>query len=531
MHTQPTHAQGELATQSGALVVALLLPGAFAMLADKRHEVRAQCLADMSRDWQAFQDAKAQRAPFWTARVRRSCLSLPLVEDIMQLAQRGGFRDLPVLTASAEAIFKGLNFSHLIEDHNQRQRVREEQARGGTHAISNLGKWKLPLTTKVLSELYHFDEINASSQTLSKKEREMRGLDPKWFARPKGEANALYKQVVGETSSSKPRWPSPSPQSYYSQASELELMRWASQTGSWSRGSLCPWGRSLKDGMVFKVPPSEDWWISLGDVVFTSVLAWPMSLGECLDGRPSFVFRSIDRARELRQFIITDPLMVEVHTCSWLSPLHSQLKYGSCDGVVMLADQSSPMSLLRVAALAGFVGNELPQLRFVAAQLNIDSAGDVFDLVLRLCKFVLGDDMMEGDAGLAVMANRVKTNTVDFDTKMLDQEMVASCLAPDDAKEFEDSRGRTCDLQATRLAMVMCLPSFLGEPPYHCKFVLLCVCASGPVPGLCEARRDEGERLEGVCGEAWEVARHSHEEARRGPAVAVEGISEGSGQA
>lgn len=252
-------AQDELATQCGNLIVSLLkhnsgsklintsmYPGAFAMLVDQREEVRAHCLSQMAVHWDAFQKAKLQRAPFWVARVRRSCMALPLVEDIMELALRSGFKDQPVLVALAEAMFKGLNFSHLIEDHNQRQRVREEQAQGGKHAMSNLGKWKLPLSTKVLSELYHFEEITGSNQVLSEAERAQRGLDPKWFSRPKSEASDLYKQVIGETASAKPRWPSPSPQSYYGQASELELMVWASRSGSWSQGSSCPWGAIIE---------------------------------------------------------------------------------------------------------------------------------------------------------------------------------------------------------------------------------------------------------------------------------------------
>lgn len=137
-------AQDELATQCGNLIVSLLkhnsrsklintsmYPGAFAMLADQREEVRAHCLSQMAVHWDAFHTAKLQRAPFWVARVRRSCMALPLVEDIMELALRSGFKDQPVLVALAEAMFKGVNFSHLVEDHNRRQRAREEQAQCG----------------------------------------------------------------------------------------------------------------------------------------------------------------------------------------------------------------------------------------------------------------------------------------------------------------------------------------------------------------------------------------------------------------
>lgn len=110
------------------------------------------------------------------------------------------------------------------------------------------------------------------------------------------------------------------------------------------------------------------------------------------------------------------------------------------------------MSLLRAAALAGFIGNEVSQLRYIANQLKVDASGFAFDLVLRLCKRVLGEGAMESEVGLVAMAQRVKSTAVDFDTKMLDQEMVASCLAPDDAKEFEDYWGAAGLSQARQLA-------------------------------------------------------------------------------
>lgn len=174
--------------------------------------------------------------------------------------------------------------------------------------------------------------------------------------------------------------------------------------------------------------------------------------GVRIEGRPSFSFRSISRACELRQFIIVDPEVVQVHCCVWLSPLRCFVKKVECDGIVLLATEARPMSLLRAAALAGFIGNEVSQLRYIANQLKVDASGDAFDLVLRLCKRVLGEGAMESEVGLAAMAQRVKSTAVDFDTKMLDQEMVASCLAPDDAKEFEDYWGAAGLSQARQLA-------------------------------------------------------------------------------
>ena len=108
------------------------------------------------------------------------------------------------------------------------------------------------------------------------------------------------------------------------------------------------------------------------------------------------------------------------------------------NNICYTAVHTEPEGLLAAAAAEGFPNLTMKQLQWLADQRGLESTGDAFELILRLCSDILGTEYMQSSAGQTILWKRNVSQDLDFDNTMLDDGLFRSVLATEDAENYED---------------------------------------------------------------------------------------------
>ena len=136
----------------------------FAILLHDNSNVVQDALKEMSTQWKAWKQALTETSPIWKRLVRRSCFSMTAVDDIFRALEAVDFGCVPqAVQEILEKMFTGFAHTKVIEDSFQRCRRKETERPDGR--MTSVDVWVEPVVQKVLSSLYHFDEVEAPEET------------------------------------------------------------------------------------------------------------------------------------------------------------------------------------------------------------------------------------------------------------------------------------------------------------------------------------------------------------------------------
>ena len=156
--------------------------------------------------------------------------------------------------------------------------------------------------------------------------------------------------IDGTSVVGKATWPSHKPEAASCVASELSLMRLLHAGNRWEDASQAWYCHLIRRGTVWRHRNSEQLWLSLGDVGFTSVLSWPLERRSspagvvtfspvCTGARAAAQFQSVTQWE--------DAVVLPAHV---VSPLHRAIAEGHkllpCLGITMRCTYEADRPLL-----------------------------------------------------------------------------------------------------------------------------------------------------------------------------------------
>ena len=187
----------------------------------------------------------------------------------------------------------------------------------------------------------------------------------------------------------------------------------------------------LHEGIFFRPPDVDKWFMSLGPVQGTATLGWPCDVQ--ISGGVTFVSPSgsVHSFADLSWFVLTDPSNWKALDASWVSPAKAQLLSGGiAQTSIKAAARGGEKSLMEVCAAKAFFRLGLLAVRALCGDQGVTNIGgeSLFSHLKALVQHVLG---CTDEECMAILEQRLAAPTSQY-SDLLKDDAVAECLGDGD---------------------------------------------------------------------------------------------------
>ena len=308
--------------------------------------------------------------------------------------------------------------------------------------LSATRRWIIPVQQKVASKLYDYTEVDYKDIDRCDPAVSKKALPARFFKPLQKETKLDLKPLVGHTQ--KVPWTSFNAQSMSMQYSDIEALRQAHLTGSWSSlgntwlSLACPAGQLIRKC-------GGQWFWSLGCMGMSALIAWPALEHKGPKGKFTYSIKLDGVSYEdLVWFPITDLADYESVHIQWAGPLQQEVaaeakprEWPAAASRVVAEGLGKPVALVRVAASNAFFDLGPVWLRMLASHylIEVPTGLDLCGLLTKLVKHFLGN--ISDKELLRILGRRVKVP--DEESIQVDDEVLEQAVEASDMQTFEDA--------------------------------------------------------------------------------------------
>ena len=329
-----------------------------------------------------------------------------------------------------QKVFAGVGSTKVVEDGFQRERHAETQG-STSRGLSHARKWMVPLHTSVLDKVHRFESVGWEGEVLqagwSKK-----NLKPLHIPRSKDCSISASDITQG---SERPRWYSPSPQTFFGHIADLDMYLHCRESGFQDAGNS--WLSVLMSGknLLVRESSQSQWFFPLASLGGVAAVGWPAIL-HTHGSNTFFTMSGSVTVKDLRFLHVHDEGAWVAVSCSWIGALRMKAMGLDSTKAPVAVTVDEPRPLMETLAFRAF--DQLPKTALQNIGTHVGCAflptDDLVNVLAKLVKHVL-PKLSDGDL-IGILQKRANV-TDDILELLMDADGEAMTDEKDEQKDFE----------------------------------------------------------------------------------------------